>query len=199
MSILDGDSKATESMALEGTKSIYVDTKEYRERSVTHKTEEGTMEDGGKGGISILNVHGNAIIQNDDPTGGITISSKGYLNFVAGKERLDLVGQWVPEPGKLSQATFTQIIKRPTPAGQEDYSKVPGDYMFISEAGASYNYGTVTGSSSLAPGFGLSQLVTQGNMQQTVAAGERIRNVALNETVTIGGIQKITAAKIFLN
>ena len=103
--------KATESIALEGTKSIYVDTKEYRERSVTHRQEEGTMEDGGQGGMSILNVHGNAIIQNDDPNGGITISSKGYLSLVSGRERVDVVGEWTDSPETFAQGTFTQIVR----------------------------------------------------------------------------------------
>jgi hypothetical protein len=61
--------KATEAISLEGTKAIHVDTKTYTERSVTHTTEEGTKEDGTPGGLSILKVHGNALIQNDDPTG----------------------------------------------------------------------------------------------------------------------------------
>ena len=191
--------KATESIALEGTKSIYVDTKEYRERSVTHKVEEGTMEDGGQGGISVLNVHGNAVIQNNDETGGITISSKGYLSLVAGKERVDLVGTWTDEPGQEAIGTFTQIVKQPQPAGREDKSQMPGDYVFQSDGGASYTYAQMTGGSSESQQDGLKQTVTLGNMTQEVSAGERQRNVAMNETVQIGGIQRITAQKIFLN
>ena len=192
--------KATESIAMEGTKSIYVDTKEYRERSVTHKTEEGTMENGGKGGISILNVHGNAVIQNDDPTGGITISSKGYLSLVAGTERVDIVGKWTPLPALEAVSTFTQKVyatKLPMP---EDRSKVPGDYYFESQAGANYTYGTLLGSNTMFQGFGLSQNVVQGNMIQNVLLGNRLRNVLVgNENVVIGGIQKITALQIYLN
>ena len=46
--------------------------------------------------------HGNTIIQNDDEDGGITITSKGYLNLVVGKERVDLVGDWSKRPSEES-------------------------------------------------------------------------------------------------
>ena len=190
--------KATESIALEGTKSIYVDTKEYRERSVTHKVEEGTMEDGGKGGISILNVHGNAVIQNNDPTGGITLSSKGYLSLVCGKERVDLVGKWTDTPASEAVGTFTQKVFTPT-KGAEDVSSIPGDYYFESAGGAYYSYAKSVSGSSGSASDGLKQDINLGNMTQAVSAGERIRNVAANETVTIGGIQRVTAAQIYLN
>ena len=49
------------------------------------------------------------------------------------------------------------------------------------------------------PAAGLQQIVTTNNMIQTVAAGNRVRGVIGNEVVTIAGIQKITAALIFLN
>ena len=67
--------KAGENIALQGTKSIYVDTKEYRERSVSHRVEEGTKEDGAMGGVNYMNVHGNFVINNTDPNGGITLMS----------------------------------------------------------------------------------------------------------------------------
>ena len=190
--------KATESIALEGTKSIYVDTKEYKERSVVHKTEEGTMEDGAKGGMSILNVHGNAVIQNTDPNGGITISSAGYMAIVAGKERTDIVGQYTTKPESMSKGTFTQIVKTGS-KGMEDTSAVPGDYYFESDAGAYYGYAKSIAGSTGSPADGLKQEVTLGDMTQQVTAGDRNRQVGLNETIQIAGIQKVTAAQIYLN
>ncbi len=35
-------------------------------------------------------------------------------------------------------------------------------------------------------------------MEQKVTAGERTRTVAQNETITIGGVQRVTAAQIYL-
>ena len=90
--------KANENISLQGTKSIYVDTKEYRERSVSHRVEEGTKEDKGEGGINFMNVHGNFVINNTDPEGGITLMSKGYMNLVCGQERIDLVGKYTDKP-----------------------------------------------------------------------------------------------------
>ena len=189
--------KATESIALEGTKSIYVDTKEYTERSVSHVVEEGTKEDGGQGGISVLNVYGNCVIRNDDPEGGITLSSAGYLNLVCAKERVDVVGQDATKPSTMGLGTFTQQVFKPQ-GGAQNKSQL-GDYVFKSDGGADYTYAQTTGSSTTKGGFGLSQTVTQGNMDQKVSAGNRTRSVAGNEEVTITGQQKITAAKIFLN
>jgi hypothetical protein len=36
-------------------------------------------------------------------------------------------------------------------------------------------------------------------MEQKVSAGERTRTVAANETIQIGGVQRVTAAQIYLN
>ena len=191
--------KATQSISLEGAQAIHVDTKNYTERSVTHVTEEGTKEDGSKGGLSVLNVHGHALIQNLDETGGITIASKGYLSMVAGLERVDIVGKWTESPEKEAESTWTQKVFAPGSAGDEDVSKMPGDYYFSSDAGAYYNYATTTGGSSESSSDGLMQDITLGNLTQNVKAGERVRTVALDETVTIGGIQRITAAQIYLN
>jgi len=191
--------KATESISLEGTKAIHVDTKTYTERSVTHTTEEGTKEDGAPGGLSILKVHGNALIQNDDPNGGITIASQGYLNLVCGKERVDMVGRYTDTPADEAISTFTQKVAVPAPAGQQDRSQVPGDYYMESAAGASYNYGATTGGSSSSQTDGLQQVVTQGDMTQNVPAGNRERTVGLEENVLITGKQTVRASQIFLN
>ena len=198
--------KANENISIEATKSVYVDTKEYRERSVSHRTEEGTMEDGEGGGINYMNVKGNYIINNTDENGGITLMSKGYLNLVCGKERVDLVGKYTDKPSAEGIGTFTQKVAAST--GTLDKSTVPGDYYFESEAGATQIYSKTTAGSSTNQTDGLNvtvqkgdetQSVTIGNQNLEVAAGNRERKVGLNETVNITGIQKVTASKIFLN
>ena len=208
--------KATESISLEGTKSIYVDTKEMRERVQSRQTETGTAGSAQTpGGLNVMRVHGNTIIDNQDPNGGITISSAGYLNLVCGKERVDLIGQYNPLPSTMALGTFTQRIF-PT-KGLLDVSTRPGDYVFQSAGGASYTYSMLYPGSSLAQADGLNENVVLGNATKNVligneietiavgnqvlavGAGTRTRVVGLNETVAIAGIQKVTALKIFLN
>ena len=183
--------KGDENIALNGTKSVYVDTKEFKERSVTHICEEGTQEDKGKGGMNIQRVHGNTIIQNDDPEGGITIASKGYLNLVCGQERVDLIGKYVDAPSSEAVGTFTQIVAAPSSAGSLNKSTAPGDKVFVSDAGVSEKIGQTTSGSSADPTAGYSQVVTTGNRVRKVDGG--------NENVTISGIQVIKATRIFLN
>ena len=216
--------KATESISLEGTKSIYVDTKEMRERVVSRQTEAGTMEDGSQGGLNVMNVYGNTIIQNNDEDGGITIASKGYLNLVAGAERVDLIGKFTETPSSEAKGTFTQIIK--ASSGSMDVSQMPGDFVFESDAGASYTYAKSSGGSSESQKDGLKveiqqgdhtytnkmgdvtstvelgdveEIITVGDYDQQVTAGERTRQVGGNETINIGGIQTVTAERIYLN
>ena len=191
--------KAYENIALEGTHAIYVDTKDYRERSVTHRVEEGTMEDnGGRGGQSILNVHGNCVIKNDDPEGGITIKSRGYLNLVAGAERTDVVGRYVDRPSTEAVSTFTQKVYAPT-TGSLNRSTMPGDYYMETEAGAAYSIASQTGGSSVSPTDGLQQEIFMGDMTQRVTTGNRERFVGEEENVLITGKQTIRASQIFLN
>ena len=208
------EEKANENIALKGTKSVYVDTKEYRERSVSHRTEEGTMETGGTGGVNYMNVNGNFVINNTDPKGGITLMSAGYLNLVCGQERVDVIGKYVPVPSALGIGTFTTQVFVPTPPMPQNKS-ILGDYIFASQGGASYTYAMTNPSSTTAVGFGLSTLVTTGNMNTMVPVGAQFNTVGLGlteavgltrnrvvggaETVTIGGIQKVTAAQIYLN
>lgn len=206
--------KADENISMEATKSLYVDTKEYRERSVSHRVEEGTMEAGAQGGVNYTNVSGNYVINNTDPNGGITIMSAGYLNLVCGQERVDVIGKYVPVPSALGIGTFTTQVYVPTPPAPLNKS-VLGDYIFTSQGGASYTYALTNPASTTAVGFGLSQVVTTGNMNTMVLAGSqfntvsaaltetvgaaRTRLVGAAETVTIAGIQKVTAAQIYLN
>lgn len=169
--------KATESISLEGTKSIYMDTKEMRERIVSRQTEAGTKEDKGKGGLNVMKVHGNTVIQNDDPNGGITISSKGYLNLVCGQERVDITGMWTDKPSTEAVATYTSKVYTPK-KGILDVSIQPGNYYEYIETNK--------------------DVIIRKNENQYVD-GFRSRYVQKNETVNINGIQVIRATKIFLN
>ena len=213
--------KAAESIALQGTKSVYMDTKEMRERVVSRRSEIGTQEDG-LGGVNILNVHGNAIIQNDDPNGGITISSKGYLNLVAGQERVDITGRWTPTPSVEAIGTLTQKVFTPVPQGVLNVSRPGGDYYFESQSSSYMRYATGIIDPKYIP-YGLRQDVQLGDSSYTTMVGSydqttaidkrvtvaranfedvggvRIRNVGGAEVVNILGIQTVRAARIFLN
>ena len=193
--------KATESISLEGTKSVYIDTKEMRERIVSRQSESGTKESEGKGGVNIMKVHGNTVIQNDDPNGGITIASQGYLNLVCGKERIDLIGKFTDKPSTQGRGTFTTKVFAPKPVGVLDVAKaMPGDSYFESEAGMYQKIATKLPGSNAQPGFALTQMIQTGNMLQRVEKGTRIRYVGGGlEAVTVLGIQQITAKMIFLN
>ena len=217
-------SKAAESVAIQGTKSVYMDTKEFRERVVSRRSEVGTKETGGtEGGINILNVHGNAVIQNNDPNGGITISSKGYLNLVCGQERVDITGMWTDRPSQEAVGTFTQKVFIPQEdTGPLNVSRPGGDYYFESQSTAYMRYASQQIDPKYEP-YGLQQQIFTGdanfdvmigNYDQKVALDkkttigkdnledvgkDRIRTVAGEEKVDIQGIQTIKAAKIFLN
>ena len=214
--------KATESISLEGQKSIYIDAKEMTERVVSRKSETGTKEKGAPGGVNTMNVHGNTIIQNDDPNGGITISSKGYLNLVCGQERVDLVGQWTDRPSQEAVGTFTTKVKIPETAGPLSVSRPGGDVYFESEATAHYRYAVTSVDPKYIP-YGYQVLVTNGDANFDVQKGNYLGVVSLDSTDTVGmnrfddvglnrvrtvggleevnieGIQTIKAAKIFLN
>ena len=194
------EEKANENIALKGTKSVYVDTKEYRERSVSHRTEEGTMEDSGSGGgLNYMNVKGNFVINNTDPNGSISLISAGYLNLVCGQERIDVVGQYTTKPSSLGVGTFTQIVKMPTPPAPQNKSKL-GDFIFSSTGGAAYTYSLTNPGSMINPKAGLQQTVTLGDMLQNVMVGNRTRNVmAGKEDITIALDQTVIAKKIYLN
>ena len=177
---------------MEAEKSMYVDAKELKERVVSRSNEVGTKEgdDGSDeaGGINVMKVYGNTIIQNDDPTGGITIASAGYLNLVAGQERVDLVGKFTEEPSKEAISTFTTKVF--ATSGELDVSGVPGDVYFESEAGAYYAYGKGTAGSTTSGSDGFKQDVKNGN---------RVRTVAGLENINITGTQTVKAAMIYLN
>lgn len=208
--------KATESISHEATKSIYTDTKEERKRVVTQRSEIGTQEDGGEGGLNVMNVMGNTIIKNDDPEGGITIASRGYMNFVCGQERIDLVGSYKYENLVAEQeATWTQKVKIPQSLDAQAVSRPGGDFYFMSDASAAYSYAQQQVSPQRVPygyieevnngDFGSNVFIgnredntLQGNYTQKVE-GQRIREVGNNEVVEIRGIQSVQAKRIFLN
>ena len=190
-------SKSTESLSLEGQKSIYVDTKELRERVVARQSEIGTTAEDGLGGVNIMHVHGNTIIQNDDEAGGITIASKGYLNLVAGKERVDLIGNWNRKPSEEAISTFTTKVFESD--GELDVSTKPGDVYFESAAGAYYNYAKSVGGSTTSGSDGFKVEVSTGNETQAVKSGDRTRTVSGDEQVDITGDYTRNANMIYLN
>lgn len=169
--------KATESISLEGNKSIYMDTKELRERIVSRRTEAGTMENGVKGGLNVMKVHGNTVIQNDDPMGGITISSKGYLNLVCGQERVDITGLWTDMPSLEARGTFTNVVYAPTSLGLPP-SGIPGSYYESIE---------------------MNKDVVIGEFETKEVGMSTLETIGLNDTTLVGGIYIVEATKIFLN
>ncbi len=135
--ILSGNNtiiKDTEGLSLEPSKSLYIDTKEMRERVVEKTTYEGTDEDKGEGGGQITRMYGKALIVNDDENGGITICTKGYLNFVCGQERVDIVGKYTEKPESEAKGTWTNMVFQPQPAAKQNVDKPGGTYYLETEA-----------------------------------------------------------------
>ena len=219
--------KASEQVSIEAGKSVYFDAKEKRERFVSTRMELGTEETAGGvpaegamvpvAGVNVINVKGNYVLENSDPSGGITISAAGYLNFVAGQERVDITGKWGPAstnnaaafmPGMIAkpfQATFANLIFDPLkglPDPKVQYNAPPGtggSYTMMTESSAVYNYALSGPRHPLAVGNGHLVNVMTGNKTENTYVGNRFRTVAINEGVVIGGIQRIQAALIFLN
>lgn len=217
--------KAAEQGSYEATKSLYFDSKEKRERFTSTRSEVGTEEspggiaEGGKfaptGGMNVINVHGNTVIENSDPTGGITISSAGYLNLVCGGERVDIIGKWGPastgkaavfKPGKIAKplkATYATMVFNPKNADRKGQWNAPpgtgGSWVQMLEGSMVQNLAMKNPTAPLALGNGHLMNVTLGNKTENVLVGNRFRNVTLNETVNIGLIQRIKALEIYLN
>ena len=216
--------KALENASIEASKSIYMDSKEKRERFSNVRQEIGSEESSGGlegggfkpiGGVNVINVTGNTVIENNDPSGGITISSAGYLNLVCGTERVDITGMWGPSSSgkapvfkpsliaKPFQATFTNLVFNPkSPDKKMQYNAPPGvggSYFHQSANSSVYNYATEMMTMPLAGGNGHLVNVNLGNKTENVNMGNRFRNVLMNEFVNIKGIQKIKAQFIFLN
>ncbi len=198
--------KATESISLEGTKSIYVDTKEMRERVVARQSESGSQEIGG--GSNVMNVSGNCIIRNNDPNGGITLQSAGYLNFVCGAERVDVtgdptlaaqgaglaaaIGNTSYIPSLNGRATYTHIV-RPNPG----YSPrgIPGSaYFEVGPGGYTENLAGPIIRNQLGP----STHTYIGPFMETYK-GTKVKSVTAAETAIIAGVYNVKAKIIYLN
>jgi hypothetical protein len=176
--------RATEGVSVEASKSIYLDTNEFKQRSVTTRQETGNKEEGAPGGQNILNVHGNAVIQNNDPLGGITISSKGYLNLVCAGERVDITGAWIPTPSAMGLATYTHfVLPSVLPLNK---GKPPGSAMTIVTA---MNTEVV----------GLSDTKTVGMHATEVVGMNKVTTVGINNLSVTGKSHLMLATKIFLN
>jgi hypothetical protein len=214
--------RANEAVDIESSKSIHLDTKEVKTSAVTQRTslgvEESTTPWGGGGGAgtyaaegksaghNVQHVKGHHVIKNDDPTGGITIVSAGYLNLICGQERLDLVGRYLTTGFTAEQrATWTQSVYIPTPPSPLNISKPGGDYWFHSDSSGMYQY-AVKMLSPLGAGAGFRESVILGNHQstvllgnklETVAAGNKVSKIGLNKTVTTGANQTYTAGGVF--
>ena len=177
--------RGSESVAVEGTKSIYMDTDEMVTRAVAQKSELGTDEDKGKGGTNIINLNGHALINNTDKNGGITIASKGYLNLVCGQERIDVVGKYdgvKDNPSQEGVSTYTTKIYKPNGGGGQDLSGVPGDYHFESDAGATFKFENQGKGSTANPQDGLNLLIQKGDYTTDVEKGKM--NLTVKDKVT---------------
>ena len=190
--------RATEQMSLEPEKSLYIDTKEMRTRAVSQKTESGTKEDTGSGGgLETHKVRGNYVIENDDPKGGITIKTAGYLNLVCAAERVDITGDpaaIAPTylPSMMAKATYTHIVRPnpgPNPRG------IPGSSYF--ECGPGGMTTKIIGP-VLEDILGPVNVKIVGPYTESIT-GLRSRKVEGSEVVKISGTQTIKAELIFLN
>ena len=216
--------RATEAVDIESSKTVHIDTKEMKTSTVTTRNAEGTAEStspwGGGGSPTVLSsgsaaggyktehVKGHYVLKNDDPTGGITIVSAGYLNLICGQERLDLVGKYLPVGYTAEQrATWTQSVYMPMPLGPLNVSQPGGDYYFQSQSSGMYRYAFGAMTSPLAGGAGFKEDVMFGNHMSTTLVGNRIKKVtAGNDTKTVGinldvktgGYQKYLAAGSFI-
>lgn len=197
--------KAEEQISLEGTKSIYMDSKELRESIVTRTVESGTKEGPGgtdkTGGLDVHKVMGNYVIQNDDPLGGITIKSAGYLNIVCGAERVDVTGDpalSVPGatdtyvPSSMGKATYTHIVKE-NPGGIG--RGVPGSSYFECGPGG-YIHNVIGPTLRTANGPTIHKYI--GPFKESYD-GPKTKNVSSIEIATIDKQYIVRAQKIFLN
>jgi hypothetical protein len=188
---------ATESVSLEPEKSLYIDTKEMRERVVSHRAESGSMEEDAKGGLEVRRVYGNAVIENLDPKGGITIKSAGYLNFVCAAERVDITGDPSATsanylPSSQAKATYTHIVRENTgPQGKG----APGSAYFECGPGGVTNKIVGPVKTDIK---GTKDVKIVGNYTQSVD-GSRFRDVTGIETIDIEGIYRRKAKLIYLN
>ena len=168
--ILSGNNtimKDTESLSLEPMKSLYIDTKEVRERVAYKSNYEGTDEDKGKGGAQLLKLDGKAVIMNDDEEGGITIVTKGYLNFVCGQERVDIVGKYTEKPSGEAEATWTNKVYQPKPASSQNKEKPGGTYYIETEGSEAHKICTKEPGEKIKPNGRFVNVIKGDNREQT--------------------------------
>lgn len=202
--------KGKENLSLESAKSLYIDTQELRERSVSRQQEVGSMEGPGGTGISPtggnneINVQGNTIIKNNDPKGGITLQSAGYLNIVCGAERVDVTGNPAVAASALAstatagvvnpyfamlegRATYTHnVYPHPGPTPAPGQLLPPGSAVFQTPGG----YYHLCGFKYQLDVLGL-------RLENT--AGLYNRNTTTSETINVSGPYKLNALPILLN
>ena len=160
--------KDTESLSIEPQKSLYIDTKEVRER-VVHKTNyEGEDEDNQPGGGDITYMKGKSVIINDDPEGGISIITKGYLNFVCGQERVDIVGKYTEKPEKEAIGTWTNKVFQPEEAASQNKDKPGGTYYVETEGSMVQKLCTEEPSKMVKPNGRFLEIVEGDNKEQTM-------------------------------
>ncbi len=218
--------KSAEQTAIEATKSVYIDTKELKERLTSRRAEIGSEESAGGlsgggfapiGGVNVINVTGNTIIENNNPSGGITISSAGYLNLVCGGERVDITGKWAPLssgpsptflPSLLAKpfmSTFTNLVFDPVqgiPDPKMQYSAPPGtggSYTQVSQNSAVYVSALTNMNAPMAAGNGILVQNLLGNSTNNCLAGNRFSTTMLNNMDITTGFKMVRAAMILLN
>ena len=160
--------KDTESLSIEPQKSLYIDTKEVRERVVHTTTYEGEDEDKQKGGGDIKYMKGKSVIINDDEEGGISIISKGYLNFVCGQERVDICGKYTEKPEKEAVGTWTNKVFQPDPAASQNKDKPGGTYYLETEGSLVQKLCTEEPSKMVKPNGRFVQVMEGDNKEQTM-------------------------------
>ena len=171
--------RGKEQLDLEGTTSIRMDADECTQAFRSCRTHIGTEdgEEGKKGGFWKISQHGNMIIEQTDETAAMTIRSKGYLNLVAGQERVDLVGKYEEKPSTIAQegqATWVQKVVKPEKADQNNVSKSkPGDLWFYAEAGITNMLGQVREGSTKNSKDGRHVDILQGNDYLKITKGDK--------------------------
>ena len=201
--------KATEQLSLEATKSLYVDAKELKERVVSRQSEIGSAEGIAgtgiepSGGYNEINVMGNTVIKNNDPKGGVTIQSAGYLNFICGAERIDVTGDPTLAATSIAsnaggglanpyinylnnRATYTHIV-RPSPGPTPGPALLPPGSMYIETPGG---YRHSCGISWTTDVVGITNFITTGISNHTTTG---------LATITAGGPLILKGNPILLN
>jgi hypothetical protein len=134
---------------------------------VEKDTYEGTDEDKGEGGGQITYMKGKAVIMNDDEEGGISIITKGYLNFVCGNERIDIVGKYTEKPEKEAEATWTNKVFQPQPAASQNKEKPGGTYYIETEGSEAHKICTKEPGQFIKPNGRFVQVMKGDNREQT--------------------------------